>query len=110
MPKVNRAVEHMPAAPASALKRLGQDLKTARLRRRESLRSWAERLKISAPTLMKMEGGDPAVSMGAYATALWLLQREQVLARAADPKEDVGALEADVREANSRHRPRSERG
>lgn len=85
-------------------------MQTARKRRRESLASWAARLGVSAPTVMRMEEGDPSVSAGAYATALWLLRRENMLAHAADPKEDAAALEVEVRQAQSRHRPRGPRG
>ena len=103
-------VKNLPSASVAALKKLGSDLQTARKRRRESLAGWAARLNVSAPTVMRMEEGDPAVSAGTYATALWLLRRENVLAQAADPKEDAAALEAEIREAQSRHRPRGARG
>jgi hypothetical protein len=63
---------------------------------------WATRLQVSVPTLRRMESGDPAVSMGIYATALWLINRHEALARAADPKEDLAALEAEIRRAESR--------
>lgn len=80
----------------------------ARKRRRESLKDWAARLQISIPTLMKMEKGDPTVSMGVYATALWMINRQEALAAVADPKEDLGALEAEIRAADRRYRPRGE--
>ncbi|MCY7319300.1 MAG: hypothetical protein LH617_11345 [Ramlibacter sp.] len=65
---------------------------------------------MSIPTLMRMEKGDPSVSMGVYATALWMVKRHQALAEVADPKEDLAALEADIRDAEQRHRPRGARG
>jgi hypothetical protein len=58
---------------------------------------------------MRMEKGDPTVSMGVYATALWLVNRQDALAHAADPKEDLAALEVDVRQAQQRHRARGDR-
>ena len=99
----------MPAPAAGALRRLGADLATARKRRAQSLKDWAARLQVSVPTLMRMERGDPAVSIGVYATALWLIGRHEALAAAAEPKEDVGALEAEIRAAELRHRPKSKR-
>lgn len=69
------------------------------MRRRESLRTWAARVGISVPTLLKLEAGDPGVSLGAYASALWLIGRDGELARIAEPASDRGALELDVREA-----------
>jgi len=47
-----------------------------------------------------MEKGDPTVSMGAYATALWLLGLSGGLAELAEPRKDVRALEKDVRQAS----------
>jgi transcriptional regulator with XRE-family HTH domain len=33
----------------------------------------ADRIQISRPTLHRLEQGDPAVGLGTYATALWVL-------------------------------------
>jgi transcriptional regulator with XRE-family HTH domain len=89
----------MPPATFAALERLGADLAVARLRRKESLASWASRLGVSVPTLMRVEAGEPGVGIGIYATALWLIGRDNVLAELAAPATDRGALEMDVREA-----------
>lgn len=101
MPKNRLVADMLPAEAKAALRSLGLDLATARLRRRESLRSWAQRLNVSVPTLQRMEQGDPSVSSGAYVTALWLMGRTNALARLAEPATDLGALEADVRAARS---------
>jgi hypothetical protein len=104
MPKVSSAIESLPPAAAAALRKLGADLATARKRRKQPLRAWAPRLEVSIPTLMKMEKGDPAVSIGVYATALWIMGRHETLAAAAEPKEDVAALENEVSAAGQWHR------
>lgn len=101
MPKAPIALTRMPPATLSALERLGADLAVARLRRKESLASWALRLGVSVPTLMRMEGGEPGVGIGIYATALWLIGRGGALAELAAPQSDHGALELDVRAAVS---------
>ena len=103
------ALQAFPAAAASALRQLGGDLGTARKRRGQSLKDWAARLQVSIPTLMRMEKGDASVSMGVYATALWMVNRQAALAALADPKEDLGALEAEIHAAAQRHRPRGGR-
>lgn len=95
-------MDSLPSAVASALQRLGGDLATARKRRKESLRNWALRLNVSVPTLVKLEKGDPTVSAGVYATALWMIQRQEALAVLADPREDLQALESEVRTARRR--------
>lgn len=107
MPKVSLAIDALPGAAAVALRKLGMDLATARKRRKQPLREWALRLGVSVPTLMKMEKGDAAVSIGVYATALWIIGRHDMLAAAAEPKEDLAALEHEVSLAAQRGRRRA---
>ncbi|MGM9479569.1 XRE family transcriptional regulator [Roseateles sp. NT4] len=99
MPKVSKALLQMPPATAKALQKLGADLMVARLRRKQSLKTWATRLGVTIPTLLRLEAGDPSVSVGIVATALWLVGRDGEVARLAAPEYDKGALELDVREA-----------
>jgi hypothetical protein len=99
MPKSPLALSQMPPATQAALQQLGADLAVARLRRKESLAVWALRMGTSVPTLMRMEAGEPGVSIGIYATALWLVGRSGALAVLAAPEADRGALELDVRAA-----------
>lgn len=77
------------------------------MRRKESLKSWAKRLGVSVPTLLRLEAGEATVSLGVLATALWLIGRDGALATLATPKEDRGALELDVREAEALGRTRA---
>ncbi len=99
MPKSPVALSQMPPATLAGLQQLGADLAVARLRRQESLASWALRLGTSVPTLMRMEAGEPGVSIGIYASALWLMGRSGALASLASPEHDRGALERDIRGA-----------
>ena len=102
MPKRSAAIEQMPAAAAAHLQRLGQNLSIARKRRKEPIRVWADRIGVSAPTVARMERGDPSVAMGVYATALWMIGRDSQLPSMADPAADIGALEDAVRAASRR--------
>ncbi len=104
MPKDSLALDTLPAAAQAGLRRLGADLSTARKRRRQSQREWAQRLQVSVPTLIRMEKGDPSVSAGLYATALWLIQRHEALGALADPQYDLAALEQEVGAARERYR------
>ena len=97
----------MPPVAAEALRRLGDNLAVARIRRKESQRLWAQRLGVSVPTLIRMEQGDAGVGMGIYATALWLIGRVAALPDIAAPQHDQGALELDVREAVRKRAVRS---
>jgi hypothetical protein len=108
MPKQPVALARMPPATVAALEKLGADLAVARLRRRESLASWAARLGTSVPTLLRLENGEPGVGIGLYATALWLIGRDGALAELASPETDKGALEMDVREAVALGRARAQ--
>jgi hypothetical protein len=107
MPKTPDALVTIPPAVSAALAAFGENLAIARIRRKESQRAWSRRLGVSVPTLIRMEQGDPGVSMGIYATALWLIGRAQSLPATADPKTDSTALEMDVREATKRRAVRS---
>ena len=107
MPSTPKALQTLPPATAQALRGLGENLAIARVRRRESQRTWAKRLGISVPTLIRMERGDPGVSVGIYATALWLIGRVASLPGIADPAVDKGALETEVRGAVKRRAVRS---
>ena len=97
----------MPPVIEQALRALGENLAIARVRRRESQRTWARRLGVSVPTLIRMERGDPGVGVGIYATALWLIGKANALPELAAPDDDRGALESDVRAAMKRRAVRS---
>ncbi|MBI5328986.1 MAG: helix-turn-helix transcriptional regulator [Betaproteobacteria bacterium] len=107
MPKSSPSLAMLPPEALASLARLGENLALARVRRKESQRQWAQRLGVSAPTLIRMERGDPSVSAGLYAGALWLMGRAQALGEIADPIHDLGALEADVRNARQTRAVRS---
>lgn len=49
---------------------LGERLRLARLRRRLTTTTVAERCAISRPTLVKVERGDPSVTLGTYLRVL----------------------------------------
>jgi transcriptional regulator with XRE-family HTH domain len=107
MPKQSGSLVVLPPVVSEALRKLGENLALARVRRKESQRVWAKRLGVSIPTLIRMEQGEPSVAMGVYATALWLIGRTSALPALAEPKEDLGALELDLRRATERRAVRS---
>ena len=108
MPKTARALLQLPPATAGAIEKLGADLAVSRLRRKESLRSWAQRLGVTVSTLQRLEAGDPSVGIGIVATALWLIRRDGELRHLAAPEHDQGALEMNVREAIELGRSRAQ--
>lgn len=92
MPKAAESVNSLPGSVQVSLGVLGEHLRLSRKRRKESLRSWALRMNVSVPTLAAMEKGDPRVGMGVYATALWLVGRDDALRDLASPEGDAHAL------------------
>jgi transcriptional regulator with XRE-family HTH domain len=109
MSKSSLVNHSLPPEVTVALATLGEHLALARLRRKESQRQWASRLGVSIPTLIRLERGDPSVSMGVYASALWLLGLFQGLAELADPAKDSRALETDIRAASRLRATRTRR-
>ena len=93
--KNSRALPALPAALVRALRKLGQDISAARRRRRLTMVMVAERAMISRTTLGRVEQGDAGVSMGIYATVLFVLGVGERIGELADPRtDDVGrALE-----------------
>jgi transcriptional regulator with XRE-family HTH domain len=86
-------VTEMPIPVARALRKLGNNIRDARLRRRIPVAILAERASINRATLRKIERGDPTVSFGGYATALFGLGMIERVADIADPRHDAIGLE-----------------
>lgn len=83
-----RKTPPLPLPVRRALKKLGSDVREARVRRRIQTTVMADRVQISRPTLRKLEQGDPSVGIGAYATALYVLGMVDRLADVADIAND----------------------
>jgi transcriptional regulator with XRE-family HTH domain len=63
----------LPIPVKKALRKLGHDIRTARIRRRITMELMSQRASMSRTTLTKIEKGDPSVSFGAYATVIFIL-------------------------------------
>jgi len=99
----------VPIPVRRALRKLGQDIRDARLRRRIPTAVMAERASISRTTLNKIEKGDPGVSLGNYANVLFVLGMAERLGDLADVRTDVVGLELEEERLPQRIRksPRS---
>jgi transcriptional regulator with XRE-family HTH domain len=71
------------------MRKLGQDIRDARLRRRIPTEILAERASISRMTLYKVEKGDVNVAAGTYATILFVLGMIDRVGNLADANEDT---------------------
>jgi transcriptional regulator with XRE-family HTH domain len=89
-----------------ALKKLGGDLKTARLRRNLTSQEVAEKIGTSRFAVADAEKGKPSTGAAVYAALLWAYGLVDRLADLADPsKDEEGTRLALVREpARARHR------
>lgn len=76
-------------------RKMGRDIRDARLRRRISTSVMAERASISRTTLNKIEKGDPGVALGHYAMVLFVLGLSDRLAEVADVRFDPVGRELD---------------
>jgi transcriptional regulator with XRE-family HTH domain len=88
-----KSASTIPIPVSRALRKLGHDIRDARRRRRIPVAILAERASISRMTLNKVEKGGPGVSLGAYATVLFVLGMVDRLADVADPRHDTVGLE-----------------
>lgn len=80
----------------SALAILGENIRTARLRRGESETLMAERVGVSRDTWRRLESGSPSVSLGLFVEAMCVLGFTQTLFELADPQTDTMGIAADA--------------
>jgi hypothetical protein len=91
--KLKPTLSTLPLPVTRALRKLGHDIKDARRRRRIPMAIAAQRASISKPTLIKVERGDPGVSIGSYATVLFVMGMADRLSDLIDPKNDPVGLQ-----------------
>ena len=93
-----------------SLEHLGARLRTLRIARNESMAVFAARIGVSVPTLRSMERGAPTVHIGAWANALWALDRLDDLAAVLATRESLlDRARAREREAPVRRRAYAKR-
>ena len=88
-----QALLTLPIPVTRALRKLGHDIKDARRRRRIPMAIVAQRASISKPTLIRVERGDSSVSIGSYATVLFVMGMADRLADVVDSKNDPVGLQ-----------------
>jgi transcriptional regulator with XRE-family HTH domain len=102
--KASRAIPALPIPIKRALAKLGGDLSAARRRRRISVELMAERAFVGRNTISRVEKGDPRVSMGIYATILFIIGLEERLATLADVTVDRVGLDLEQEQLPKRIR------
>lgn len=87
LPMINKT--NLPIPVQKALRKLGQDINDARRRRRIPMALMAERADMVRATLAKIEKGDPSVSLGGYASVLFVLGLTDRLKDLVDANHDL---------------------
>jgi transcriptional regulator with XRE-family HTH domain len=83
MPVMGKTTPNLLPRISRLLKNFGGNLKLARLRRKYSAETVAQRAGVTRRTLSKVEHGDPAVAFGVYARVMQVLRLEGDLAQLA---------------------------
>ena len=108
--RTKKPSDMLPLPVARALRKLGNDIKDARRRRRIPAEIAAARASISRTTLVKIEKGAPGVAIGNYAIALFVLGMTDRLADLADPRNDTVGLQLEAEHLPQRiSRPRKQK-
>ena len=105
-----KSLRALPIPVRYALRKLGRDIRDARLRRRVSTVIMANRALIDRKTLRKVENGDPGVSAGTYATVLFVLGMTARVAELADARFDRVGLALEEERLPKRIRSESKIG
>lgn len=104
MPRRSHLMSAPPYAVEAALKRLGGNIRTARLRRNLSAADLAAKVGIDRHVVSDAERGKPGTGVGVYAGLLWALNLLPMLDRVADPKADDEGLVLAGHDARERAR------
>ncbi|MBA4074191.1 MAG: hypothetical protein C0508_04055 [Cyanobacteria bacterium PR.023] len=88
----NKLLQAPPYPVEQSLKRLGENLRTARIRRNITIANAAERIGTGPRAVMDAEKGKPSTGMVVYAALLWLYDLLSELDEVADPSSDTEGL------------------
>ena len=85
----------LPMGLRRSLSKFGHDLALARRKRHLTIAMMTERTGLAKGTYLRIERGDPAVSMGAYAMVLFVLGFGEVFGHLVDARHDEEGLLSD---------------
>jgi transcriptional regulator with XRE-family HTH domain len=88
----NQLLAAPPYPVEQALKRLGRNLRTARIRRNTTIAEVAERIGTGRRAVMDAEKGKASTGIGVYAALLWVYDLLAPLDELADPATDQQGL------------------
>jgi len=89
-------LDTLPPRVRRSLTKFGADIALARKKRRLAIQMMAERVGVAKSTYLRVEKGDPTVSLGVYAMALFVLGLGESLGALVDPAADDQGLLLDA--------------
>ncbi|MBX9647423.1 MAG: helix-turn-helix domain-containing protein [Xanthobacteraceae bacterium] len=108
MPPRSQLSSAPPQALETALKQLGANLRTARLRRNLSLADLASKIGVDRHVVSDAESGKLGTSVGVYVGMLWAMNLLPTLNAVAEPRSDEEGLA--LAGLDERERARAARG
>ncbi|MCG5055954.1 MAG: helix-turn-helix domain-containing protein [Myxococcales bacterium] len=102
----SRVTDTLPPRVRRGLAKFGFDLGVARKKRHLTAAMMAERMGVATSTYRRAEKGDPTVSLGVYAMALFVLGFGDALSEIIDPRRDDQGLLLDLERLPKRIRPK----
>jgi transcriptional regulator with XRE-family HTH domain len=108
MVRTNKLQQAPPYEVEQSLKRLGENLRIARIRRSLTIDDVAERIGTGPRAVMDAEKGKPSTGSVVFAALLWLYDQLHQLDSVADPTKDEEGLILEL--ARERARVRKKRG
>jgi transcriptional regulator with XRE-family HTH domain len=104
MVAVNKLQKAPPYPVEKALKRLGANLRAARIRRNITVEDAAVRIGTGPRAVMDAEKGKPSTGIVVYAALLWLYDLLQSFEDLADPQKDEEGISLQSAKARARAR------
>lgn len=104
MVALNKLQKAPPYPVEQALKHLGENLRTARIRRRMTIADVAERIGTGPRAVMEAEKGKASTGVVVYAGLLWLYDLLGPIEELADPLKDKEGLALEAAKGRARVR------
>jgi transcriptional regulator with XRE-family HTH domain len=102
----NALIDAPPYAVEAALKRLGANLRIARLRRKLTINEIGQKIGVGPRAVMDAEKGKPSTAVAVYVALLWALGLIDHLAGVASPEKDDEGSALSMPGEGSRARPK----
>ncbi len=84
----NTTTDKLLPSVAIHLRHLSEYIRIARKRRRMTMAEVAERLNLGYQTIVRIENGDPGVSISSYMSTLWLFDLSNQFTQSLHPDKD----------------------